>query len=93
MNKALRARILRMRGKKSYGLIAEELGVTRNVVAGVLFRQRHPGMRMTGEGRRPCDGNYAAKTRTLGPPAGNKNWTHRKWRNPQRDAATAEAAE
>lgn len=35
-------RILAMRGKKSMGLIAKELGLTRNVVAGVFFRADHP---------------------------------------------------
>ena len=32
------AKILSLRGKKSFGLIARELGLSRNVVAGVCFR-------------------------------------------------------
>lgn len=42
---------LKLRGKKSTGLIARELGVTRGVVAGIFFRQSHPGLKMTGTGR------------------------------------------
>jgi len=48
----LRARALRMRGDKSMGLIARELGVSRNVIAGLFFREDHPGQRMTGSGHR-----------------------------------------
>lgn len=35
-------KILRLRGKKSFGLIAKDLGLTRNIVAGVCFRHDHP---------------------------------------------------
>jgi hypothetical protein len=35
-------RILALVGQKSYGLIAKEVGVTRNVVAGIIFRKRYP---------------------------------------------------
>lgn len=38
----LEQKILAMRGQKSYGLIALELGITRNVVAGVIFRHKYP---------------------------------------------------
>lgn len=50
-SKALKAEILQWRGKKSYGLIAKELGTTRNVVAGVFFRADHPKQRAIGTGR------------------------------------------
>jgi hypothetical protein len=36
------AAILAMRGRKSYGLIAKELGITRSTVAGVCFRADYP---------------------------------------------------
>lgn len=36
------AKILSLRGKKSFSLIAEELGITRNVVAGVMWRANWP---------------------------------------------------
>lgn len=32
----LTEKIMKLHGKKSYGLIAKELGITRNVVAGVI---------------------------------------------------------
>jgi hypothetical protein len=52
MAKNLRAaEILRWRGKKSFGLIAKEFGVTRNVVAGIFFRADHPGCKKIGTGR------------------------------------------
>lgn len=35
-------KILALRGKKSFSLIAAELGLTRNIVAGVIWRARHP---------------------------------------------------
>lgn len=35
-------KILALVGQKSFGLIARELGITRNVVAGVVFRARWP---------------------------------------------------
>lgn len=40
---SLSGKILKMRGKKSFGLIAKELGVSRNVVAGVRHRADYPG--------------------------------------------------
>lgn len=36
------AKILSMRGMKSYGLIAKELGISRSTVAGVMFRADYP---------------------------------------------------
>jgi DNA invertase Pin-like site-specific DNA recombinase len=36
------AKILKMRHRKSYGLIAKELGISRNIVAGVCFRADWP---------------------------------------------------
>jgi hypothetical protein len=50
-SKALKTEILRWRGKKSYGLIAKELGTTRNVVAGVCFRADHSGRKSIGTGQ------------------------------------------
>lgn len=47
----LRKKALKLRGKKSMGLIARELDVTRNVVAGMFFRNSHPGEKKTGAGR------------------------------------------
>ena len=38
----LTEKIMKLHGKKSYGLIAKELGITRNVVAGVIFRNSWP---------------------------------------------------
>jgi len=35
-------KIIAMRGTKSYGVIAKELGVTRATVAGVIFRHDWP---------------------------------------------------
>lgn len=42
------AQILRLRGKLSYTLIAERLGTTRNVVAGVCWREDWRGKRRKG---------------------------------------------
>jgi hypothetical protein len=36
------AKILSLRGKKSFGLIAKELGISRHAVAGVCFRADWP---------------------------------------------------
>jgi hypothetical protein len=36
------AKILSFRGQKSFGLIAKEMGLSRNVVAGVMFRADWP---------------------------------------------------
>jgi hypothetical protein len=44
--------VLKLRGKKSMGLIARQFGVTRNVVAGIFFRAAHPGERQLGTGYR-----------------------------------------
>lgn len=41
-NEKRNKKILKLAGKKSYGLIAEELNTTREVVAGVIFRDKHP---------------------------------------------------
>ena len=35
-------KILKMAGKKSYGLIAKELGISRNIVSAVIFRSKNP---------------------------------------------------
>lgn len=42
VNEVRNKRILALAGSKSYGLIAEELGVMRCVVAGVIFRDKYP---------------------------------------------------
>jgi hypothetical protein len=39
---SLRKRILALAGKKSYGLIARQLGISRNAVGGVIWRARVP---------------------------------------------------
>lgn len=39
---SIRTRVLALKGKKSYGLIAKEVGLTRNQVAGIMFRASHP---------------------------------------------------
>lgn len=76
----LNAKILRLRGKKSFGLIAKELGITRNVVAGVMFRDNWPielrvsapGERFknrSGTGRRGGGHPHADKTLPMGRPA------------------------
>lgn len=36
------AQILALCGAKSFGLIAKKLGISRNVVAGVIFRATYP---------------------------------------------------
>lgn len=38
----LAPKALALRGRKSMGLIGKELGVTRNVIAGIFFRADHP---------------------------------------------------
>lgn len=69
-NLARNAAILALYGKKSFDLIAEELGTTRNVVAGAVFRARHPAAvryrasgacNKIGTGHHGC-GPYAART-------------------------------
>ncbi len=41
MTPDIKAQILSLRGKKSAGLIAQELGLSRNAVAGLFFRKGH----------------------------------------------------
>jgi len=41
-NKLRNKKILLMYGEKSFQLIADKLGVTRNVVAGVIWRENWP---------------------------------------------------
>lgn len=41
-------RILRLAGKKSYTIIGEQVGVTRDVVAGVIWRERWPSSKRHG---------------------------------------------
>lgn len=71
-NEARNERILALCGQKSFGLIAAELGLTRNIVAGVVWRARWPveqrcrskgckGRNMIGTGHHGC-GPYAAET-------------------------------
>lgn len=38
----LAKKVLKLRGQKSFGLIAKELDVSRNVVAGICFRADYP---------------------------------------------------
>lgn len=53
--------VLALYGKKSFGLIAKELGISRNVVAGIVFRSIHPpGQRSkVGGGDRGIGRKYA----------------------------------
>jgi len=59
----LTEQILALRGKKSHGVIAKELGVTRNVVAGVCFRADHPGKKKIGSTRVNIPSSRWAKER------------------------------
>lgn len=53
MTHPLADKILALRGKKSFGLIARKLGVSRNIVAGVMFRAAWPvGTRVPSPGYR-----------------------------------------
>jgi len=61
-------KILAMRGKKSFALIAKELGISRNVVAGVCFRADHPGY---------SPKSYQLYGRRRGPAAPHTLWTSR----------------
>ncbi len=72
-------KILALQGKKSFSLIAADLGLTRNIVAGVIWRSRHPvevryasanspGRNMIGTGHRG-HGPYAAETLARGQPS------------------------
>lgn len=42
MSKMFKEEILKLYGKKSFGLIAKELGITRHQVSGIVFRHNHP---------------------------------------------------
>jgi hypothetical protein len=94
----LASKILKLREKKSYGLIGKELGVSRNVVAGVMFRARHRGKKLmsspnsTGSGNktgvgRHGPGKYARKTLVL------PGWkVGRRWKCKPRKSADAGAS-
>jgi hypothetical protein len=43
-------RILSLRGKLSYSMIADKLGISRSAVAGVCWRAARPSERMNGRG-------------------------------------------
>lgn len=75
-NEQRNAKILALRGKKSFGLIARELGISRSTVAGVCFRADWPssecvrspngiGPNKAGVGRHGS-GRYARETFPLG---------------------------
>lgn len=79
-NKIRNKRILALAGMKSYGLIAQELGITRCVVAGVIFRDKYPARHRVcspnstspnkiGEGHYG-NGRYAPQTLPNSPAAG-----------------------
>src|SRR3990167_11338693 len=57
-------KILRRAGKKSYGLIAKELGLTRGVVAGVIWR----GIKW------PLIKRKALGSKAMSPNAGHNNY-------------------
>lgn len=61
------AKILSLRGKKSYGLIAKEMGISRGTVAGVMLRKGA----VVSTGRRGGIHAYAKKRL----PYRNKVWT------------------
>lgn len=71
-------KILALRGKLSYALIAERLGLTPGTVSGVCFRadypllmRRHRSGTHNKIGTGHCGGgNYARRTRKIGRPAG-----------------------
>lgn len=52
MRHPLAETVLALRGQKSFGLIAKDLGVSRNVVAGIVFRTVHPKTKSIGTGYR-----------------------------------------
>lgn len=60
-NLARNAAILALYGKKSFALIALELDIERNIVAGVVFRANHPAGTRDGIGRHGR-GPYAEQT-------------------------------
>jgi len=64
----IKAAVLAMRGKKSFSLIARDLGISRNAVAGLLFRQDHAGQRTTGTGRHGGGHKYAKECLLMGSP-------------------------
>lgn len=77
-NAARNTKIIALYGKKSFGLIAKELGITRSVVAGVVFRNNYPAevRASTPQGCRNKIGTghhggrtYARKTLKPGPKA------------------------
>lgn len=59
--------ILRLRGRKSYGLIAKELNVTRNVVAGVIFRHDWPVEKRVADRHDPTKRNRSGTGKRGGP--------------------------
>lgn len=76
MNAALQKKILSMCGQKSFGLIAEHLGISRSTVAGICFRADNSGKNRNGLGRGGSR-EYAPKTKRIGPPFGNRNGVRR----------------
>lgn len=81
-NEQRNKRILALAGKKSYGLIADEMGITRCAVAGVVFRDKYPSRHREcspngkspnkiGKGHRG-NGRYAPQVLPTCPPAGRR---------------------
>lgn len=66
-------KFLARRGQKSMSLIADEFGVTRNVVAGVFFRASHPKTRSLGTGYRT--GERTPESKLIGGKIGRKRWS------------------
>lgn len=61
------AKILALRGRKSFGVIAEELGISRSVIAGVCWRADHPSWRCrlrSGFRNKIGTGHHSHKART-----------------------------
>lgn len=65
MTHDLRAKIIKSASEKSYGLIAQELELTRSTVAGVIWRYKNPKLNKCGRGRHG-PGSWAQKNLVLG---------------------------
>jgi hypothetical protein len=97
MNREARnAKILKLRGQKSYGLIAKELGITKSTVAGVCFRADWPPEKRvsapgddrknrSGTGRKGGHRPFAKQTLPFPGGKPGRSWTWK--RNPRPEAA------
>lgn len=84
-NEGRNKKILKLRGKKSMGLIALEMGVTRNAVAGVFFRADWPV-----EARIPSEGGHSPnKIGTGHNPLGWRNRADKCFKPPGKSAGAS----